>query len=293
MAETEGGTKGGKGLKRRIGPLSLGGWLGSLGGAAVLFILFKRYEADKAGAAAAGGGTGAGILTAGGTVPGSTSQLPNAGGAPFSTYAGWLTAAIAQITSSSGLDAGQALNGITDWLSGQCVDQTQYTAIAQTIGMESIGLPPGFGSNIPQLSVCGNTGGNNPPPPPPPPPSAPPSPPPPPPAATEPIFGGLSAALSAAMTGNGETVAAHAWDPVLNEFIVLTNKGGIYNVNPSGAPSGGTFYGSYLGLPAADRMGGPRTFNSLHINSDGTYTIVDTAGESYTFNPGTASLEGV
>lgn len=153
MAETQ--STGGKGLKKRLGPLSLGGWLASLGGAAVVYILFRRYEADKtAASAAAGGGTGAGILTAGGTIPTTGLTSTTAAGAPFSSYAQWLTAAIAQMTSSSGVDAGTALNGITDWLSGQCVTSTQYQAISQTIANESIGLPPGYGSTIPALSVC-------------------------------------------------------------------------------------------------------------------------------------------
>jgi hypothetical protein len=291
----EGDSTGGKGLKKRVGPLSVGGWLASVGGALALFLLWRRYEADKAGAAAAGGGTGAGVLTAGGTIPTTGNPSTGPAGAPFSTYSGWLTAAIAQMTSSNGIDAGQALNGITDWLSGQCVTQTVYNAIAQTIGNESIGLPPGFGSNIPTLSVCAVPPTNPPPAAPPPaapPPAAPPAAAPQTPAV--PMFQGLAPWLASAMGLNGETVADYSWDAPLNEFIVLTNKGGIYNVNPNGTPAGGhPFYGSYLGLPAADQQGGPRTFNKLVINNDGTYTITSTGGQSYTFNPSTAALEGV
>ena len=155
---------GSSGLKKRIGPLSVGGWAASLGGALVLYILLRRYEASKAASsAAAGGGTGADVLTAGGTVPTSLSQTGTTGGAPFSSYAGWLTAALAQMTSSSGLDAGTALNAINDWLNGQCVSQQGYTAITSAIASESIGLPPGWGTNLPNLTVCtqgtGSAGG--------------------------------------------------------------------------------------------------------------------------------------
>lgn len=143
--------KGGKGLKKRLGPLSVGGWAASLGGAAVLYVLLKRYEASKTAAA----GASSSVLTAGGTVPSSETTSTTGNVAPFTNYADWLTAAIAQGTSSSGLDSGQILNGITDWLSGQCVPTSQvYNAIAGLISNTSIGLPPGWGSAVPQLSVC-------------------------------------------------------------------------------------------------------------------------------------------
>jgi hypothetical protein len=287
---------GGKGLKKRIGPLSAGAWLASLGGAAVVYILFRRYEADKAASAAAGGGTGAGVLTAGGTIPTSGSVGGGGGGAPFSTYAEWLTAAIAAM-SSNGLDAGQALDGITSWLGGQCVAQNVYNGIVSAISSTSIGLPPGYASNLPPLTVCNTpapTPTPTPTPTPAPTPTPTPAPAPAPQAPAVPIFQGLAPWLASAMGMNGESVASYAWDAPLGEFIVLTDKGGIYNVNPNGTPAGGhPFYGSYLGLPAADRQGAARIFNNLVVNSDGTYTITSTGGQSYTFNPSTAALEGV
>lgn len=288
MADGEAAKGGGKGLKRRLGPLSMGGWLLSLGGAGALFILFKRYEAGR-NAAAAGGGTGAGVLTGGGTIP-AGGVGGSAGNPPFSDYGAWLTAAVAQIASGGGVDSGQALDGIQTWLGGGCVSQRVYNAITQSvISNTSIGLPPGWGTSIPPLTVCAAAA---PPPPPPPPPAPAPSAPAAAAPAPPPVFGGLSGALSSQLTNNGESVASVQWDRVLNEFIVLTNKGGIYNVNAQGQPSGGTFYGSYLGLPAQDRQG-TRTFNQLRINADGTYTAIATTGESYTFDPGIARLEGL
>lgn len=165
----EGEAKAGKGLKKKVGPLSVGGWLASVGGALGLFILIKRYQAAKASAgAAAGGGMGSGILTGGGIIPpGTAGTLPGGGtGAPFSSYSAWLQAAIAQMTSSSGIDSGQALDAITTWLGGGCVTQAGYQAITSVIGTTNIGLPPGWGTAIPALSVCGTpttTGGPPPP----------------------------------------------------------------------------------------------------------------------------------
>lgn len=156
MAEGESTRGGGKGLKKKMGPLTAGGWLASLGGALVLFILVKRYQADRAMAsAAAGGGRGSGILTGGGIIPPGTggSTLGSGTGAPFSSYSAWLQAAIAQM-SSGGLDAGQALDAITTWLGGGCVTQAGYQGIASVISTNSIGLPPGWGTSIPALSVC-------------------------------------------------------------------------------------------------------------------------------------------
>lgn len=59
----------------------------------------------------------------------------------------------------------------------------------------------------------------------------------------------------------------------------LTNQGGVETAG--GAP----FWGSYLGLPAAARQGGPRTFRSIQLTPAG-YTLEDTAGEKYNFGRG-------
>ena len=181
MAEGEGGGAA-KGLKKKAGPLTVGGWLLSVGGALGLYILIRRYQADRAAAnAAAGGGTGAGVLTGGGIIPAGVGQVGSGTGAPFSSYSSWLQAAIAQMTSSGGIDSGQALDAITTWLGGGCVSSAGYQAISGIIGSTNIGLPPGWGTSIPALSVCpaptSGGGGSNPPPAPPPAPSAPPVPP--------------------------------------------------------------------------------------------------------------------
>lgn len=179
MAEGE-AKAGGKGLKKRVGPLSVGGWAASLGGALVLYILVRRYQAARSANAAAGGGTGAGVLTAGGTIPASFGQIGAGTGAPFSSYGAWLQAAISSMAAGTGIDSGQALDGITSWLGGSCVSKPVYDAITQqVISSSSIGLPPGWGTQLPPLTVCSPA--QAPAPPPPSTPAPPPPPPPPPP----------------------------------------------------------------------------------------------------------------
>lgn len=269
----------GSGISKRLGPLPVWAYPAIGVGAFIIYRYLKARSAASA-ALAASGTTGGTTIPPAGQITGTPSS-----GTTFSSVADWEQAALQYLTTSSGLTGGQAFNAISDWLNGNCVSQAAYNGLSSAIANSSIGLPPGYGTSLPTLTVCAthkkstgggggtSSGGGGP--------VAGP-------AKQTPIFPGLSGipGLSAAMTANGETVAAQAWDPVLNEFIVLTNKGGIYNVAPSGK-AGGTFYGSYLGLPAADRQGGARTFNGLTINSNGTYTIVDTAGESYTFTPTT------
>lgn len=102
---------------------------------------------------------------------------------------------------------------------------------------------------------------------------------------TAPSFPGLGS-IGAAMAANGEQLADFVWNPQFGDFLVLTNKGGVYNIAPGGgASSSGGFYGSYLSLPPQDTQGGPRSFSKISVNGDGGYTITDTNGESYTFGP--------
>jgi hypothetical protein len=266
--------KSGSGIAKRLGPLPYWGWaLAAVGG-----YIGYRYLQARNSAAAASGTTGGTLIPNDIGLPASTTAT---GAGSFSSISQWTQAMLTYLT-GNGVSPADALNGVTSWLNGNCVSQTIYNQLSAGIVSSSVGLPPGY-TNVPTLSVCPSptqtpTTTN----PAPATPSAP--------VAAAPLFQGLDAALQKQLSNNGETVAATAWDSTLNEFVVLTNKGGIYNVNPQGAPSGGAFYGSYLGLPAADRATVPgqvRTFTQLIINPDGTYTALDSAGESYTFTPST------
>lgn len=276
MAEADAPKGGTKGLKRRVGPLSLGGWLLSLGGAAVLYLGFRRYEADKAASAAAGGGTGSGVLTAGGTVP-TTGLASTTTTGTFTDYASWLQAAVSAIASGGGIDSGQALDGIQTWLGGGCVSQKVYNAVTQeVISNTSIGLPPGWGTSIPSLTVCAAPS---------PPPKTPSTPTPSTPAAPAPAPNNsnenapLTAGLIAMMTNNGEHVISSYFDSADNTMYYLTNKGGVYNI-------GSGFYGSAFSL-GNEFVGTPV---SITGNKLGGYTIVNNYGQTYNFGPkGTGS----
>jgi hypothetical protein len=191
--------------------------------------------------------------------------------------AAWEQAAISEMSGSS-LSPADALNGLTDWINGQCVTAAQYAGIGSII--ETIGLPPGF-STVPVLSVCADATTPTPTAAAPAPAAAAPAP-----AAASTAAPGappnLPAQLIQAMTGNGESVVDNAWDPVTQEWIYLTNKGGIYALTPTGQ-AGGTFYGSAFNLGNA--FAG-RTAERLTINPDGGYTITDATGSNYTFGPG-------
>lgn len=281
----------GKGLKKKIGPLPLWGWGAAGMGTFVVYRWWKgRQAVNAAGVSTAL--TGGTSIPPGGTVVTSAPTTTGSGastGSGFTSYAQWLSAAIAQLT-GQGVNGADALNGIQSWLNGSCVSQNIYNDIAGLITNPNVGLPPGWGTSIPTLSVCASSGATasgsgapagpaGPAGPPGPagglPPSGPPN---------------LPASLAAAMTNNGEHLVSTQYDPVYNEWLYLTNRGGVYALNPQGGTSGTTFFGSIFNLP--DNFanwvtsGGQqvRTASGLTVNADGSYTIVDTAGETYNFN---------
>lgn len=247
----------GSGISKKIGPLPVWGWAAS-GGAAL--ILWRIIQARRA-AAAANAGLG---LTDSQTLP-STATTPTAGGSAssFSSYGQWETAALAELA-GNGLNGADALNAVNAWLGGQCVSSSAFQAISALL--TTTGPPPGYGAQIPSLSVCASsttpTGTPGPP-------SAPP--------ATLPTW------LQNAMVNNGEHIVDVQWDPVTQAWVWLTNKGGIY------APSN-SFFGSIMSNPQATQwvVNGQqfRQAAKLTIRPDGGYTITDTRGETYNYFPG-------
>ena len=100
------------------------------------------------------------------------------------------------------------------------------------------------------------------------------------------------------MLANGEHIVSQAWDPVYQDWVYLTNKGGIYNLSATGGQGNG-FLGSILSLPnnhanwftsSGQQI---RQAASLTVNPDGSYTITDTAGETYNFTPSVAKSLGI
>lgn len=124
----------------------------SAAGLLVAYYLYRRMQASNA-ASAAQQSTG---LAGGNTVPSGQSQgsssLPS-----FSSFSQWEQAALSAMT-GPGYSASQALNDLVSWVSGQCVSKTGYTAIGNTIATQ--GLPPGFGTSLPPLTVCPSSTGS-------------------------------------------------------------------------------------------------------------------------------------
>jgi hypothetical protein len=256
-------------LKKKVGPLSTGAWVLTGVGVAGAYYLYKRVKGSGSGANAAALGT-----SAGGTIPGDTvTSLSGTGTTTYSTYTDWLMAAIG-VAQQNGLSFGDAYNAISGWLNGQCIDPKSYNGISAALA--GVGFPPGYSSGLPTLTACpsssgggGGGGGGTPTPPP----------------SGSPPIPALSPNLAAAMLNNGEHVVSATFDPATKTFLYLTNLGGIYTQGLNGQP-GGAFYGSYVGLPAADRQG-TRTFEKIIANADGSYTAVASDGATYTFQPGT------
>jgi len=267
MAETKPGP-----ASKKLGPLKGWQWAAVGGGIFVVYRFMKSRQHTATITTPLSGGT---------TIPtpgsGSSSTLPT-----FSSFSGWQQAAIGAMANGT-LDPATALNGLTDWINGQCVSQAQYNGISSIIS--TVGLPPGF-SNVPVLSVCA---------------AAPPTPTPTPtstPAPTPGSGGGgasvgtsassppnLAQSIVAAMTANGEhLVGAPVWDAATSTWLYLTQRGGIYALNPNGTPSS-AFYGSGLSSSLGNAFTG-RTAQSLTANGSGSYTITDALGSNYTFGPG-------
>ena len=122
-----------------------------LGAAGLLlaWYLYRRMQASNA-ASAAQQSTG---LVGGNTVPSGQSQgsssLPS-----FSSFSQWEQAALSSMT-GPGYSASQALNDLVGWVSGQCVSKQGYTSIGNAIATQ--GLPPGFGTSLPPLTVCSSS----------------------------------------------------------------------------------------------------------------------------------------
>lgn len=137
----------GKGISKKLGPLPYWGW-GAVGvGTYLVYRYLRARSAANAGIAASG--------TTGGTLIPNDIGLPAAtaiGAGTFSSQAGWEQAALTFLT-GNGQSPGDALNGINQWLQGNCVSEAAYNAISQALVSTSVGLPPGY-TTLPTLSVC-------------------------------------------------------------------------------------------------------------------------------------------
>lgn len=247
----------------------------ALGGAVIVYVLYKRMQASSAATAATG-------LTGGTTIPdNSTTNAPISSTTLPATLSEWISAVVSGVSGPT-YSPTQALNDVESWFSGQCVSSGGYNAIGSAI--DTLGLPPGYNTGVPSLSVCPDvtqpapttTTTTTPPPATTPGLSTP----------TAPAIPGLSAALAAAMTQSGETLVGATYSAVDNTFYYLTDKGGVYSVGgPGSASPNGNFYGSYEGLHG-QATNNPGTFKQIIALPTGGYTLLDSQGQEYTFGPG-------
>jgi len=144
----------GKGISKKLGPLPYWGWgLAAVGG----YLGYRYLKArEAASAATVASGTTGGTTIPTGTVQTSGSTTGLAG--TFTSLAAWEQAALTYLT-GNGVDPGDALNGVTSWLNGNCVSQEVYNQLSGALTSSSVGLPPGF-STVPTLSVCPSTSQN-------------------------------------------------------------------------------------------------------------------------------------
>ena len=133
--------------KKKVGGLSPVAWgLAAVGGFGV-FYLYRRMRASSAASAANQGlPVGSGATIPAGSTGGAGTGLPS-----FSSFSAWEQAALGSMTGFN-YSASQALNDLIGWVSGQCVSAAGYTAIGNVI--QTQGLPPGFGTSLPPLTVC-------------------------------------------------------------------------------------------------------------------------------------------
>jgi hypothetical protein len=120
-------------------------WGVELGAAALLFLWFRRREQNAAALSS----------TAGAPV---TSQplnvappSPSGAAGPPGTLSQWQAAAVQWMATNGQLNANEALNAVSDFLSGNCLSSTGYTGLSGALG--AIGLPPGITSFSP-ITVC-------------------------------------------------------------------------------------------------------------------------------------------
>lgn len=139
---------GGKGLGKKLGPLKVWQWVAAAGGTFLGVRWWRNRQA--ANAAASSTGTTAGLPGAFSTTTnGSSSTTPAA--AP-TTWQGWLQQALDNFQGSPSYSQAAFYNDALAWINGSCVTQTGYSALSNALA--TLGIPPGFGSALPALTVC-------------------------------------------------------------------------------------------------------------------------------------------
>jgi len=277
--------QGGNVMTHRVGPLPVWAW-----GAVILgaLLLYKYLHNRSQGAGAPGSVTGqnnANSLfgTEGFSVNGQGQIVDNATGAivgtsgsggssgSVSSIGDWL-GKMQQALFQLGYNSSSVDQALQDYSAGLPLPQAEYNIIES--GIKLAGNPPS-GMALPQLQKPAST-------------TPPPAPPPAPVPAKSPLPTGppnLPSSVINSMRAGGEFIVDTQYNPVSGTWLYLAQKGGVY------AEGGSGFFGSIFDLPTGTFAG--RTAQRIVPQPTGGYTIVDTAGEGYTFGPNGANYAGV
>ena len=135
-------------LTREAGGQPVWAWGAEALGALLVFRWWRNRQAASAAGAALGTTSGPPAVSGyGGGLTGSTGPTS---AAPAS-WASWLSQALAGSTGAN-LSPTQAYNDFTSWINGGCASSAGASAIGNAIN--TLGLPPGFGTGLPPIQVC-------------------------------------------------------------------------------------------------------------------------------------------
>jgi hypothetical protein len=144
-------------LTKKLGPLPRWGWGAVGGGVFLAYFLYKRYESGTTTGTtttSTSGGTSVPIVdvvdsTPNATTGTTTTTTPTA--TSFTNFTEWEQAVIKHLN-TLGLSPATSVNAVQSWIRGGCVTQQGYNGLSSAVG--AVGLPPGFGTSLPTLSVC-------------------------------------------------------------------------------------------------------------------------------------------
>lgn len=260
-------------LGKKVGPFPIAGWVAiAVVGVGGGYFVSKRLKgsstttaAQDANLAAADAANAGGVSASGlnmGSAPGG-STIDLTGAAAVTTNLAWGNEATVYLV-STGADAFAASQAVGAYLSGQQLAPGQQTMISSAIsklGPPPEGAPVQLASPQPTDTTTTQTPSSSS--------TVPPS--------NPAVAAGNVSSFPIPTPPAGETIVGVAYTSSGHGAWYLTQLGGVYTVGD--AP----FHGSYPGLPAAGKQGGPRTFGLIEADPGDHYTLIDTAGERYSF----------
>jgi hypothetical protein len=129
-------------------------WGAEIVGAYLVYRWWRNRQAANAATAALGTTSGPPPTSSGDTGTGST-----AASSPQS-WTDWLNQFL-HTAPTAGYSSSQAFNDATAWINGGCVSAQGYAPLSNAL--QTIGLPPGFGTGLPPIKLCLPPSGGSPP----------------------------------------------------------------------------------------------------------------------------------